>query len=315
MGETDRNTLVVGTRGSLLAVTQTNWVIEQIRRNHPGLDIRTQRISTRGDQQPDAPLRQVGQKGIFTTELEQALIDGRIDLAVHSAKDLPQEDEGGLPGLDILCVPKREDPRDALISRDWLKLADLPDGATIGTSSLRRKAQLRLLRSDLRFCILRGNVDTRIDKVRRGDCDATLLAMAGLLRVGMADQVTEALDLERMVPAPGQGILAIQGRAGDDRVHTLLQPLHDDDADLALTHERMLVEKLGGGCTTPIGALLTLAGDTVTLTAMVASPAGDRSVRAAHTADRSEAADSVRAVLDELLAGEAAEIIEACREA
>ncbi|HUU84372.1 MAG TPA: hydroxymethylbilane synthase [Phycisphaerae bacterium] len=307
------NTLVVGTRGSLLAVTQTNWVVERIRRHNPGLEVRVERISTRGDQQPDVPLPQVGQKGIFTRELEEALCDGRIDLAVHSAKDLPQ-DEDGPSGLAILCVPPREDPRDALISREGRKLADLPTGATIGTSSLRRQAQLRLVRSDLKFCVLRGNVDTRIKKVHRGDCDATLLALAGLRRVGLTEHVTEALDVDRMVPAPAQGILAVQGRAGDERVRGLLRPIHDDDASLSLTHERMLVDRLGGGCATPIGALLTLDGRNVTLTAVVASPSGDRGARASHTVGRADAADAVQHVLDELLAGGADEIIESCRE-
>ena len=314
MTPVDSNTLIVGTRGSLLALAQTNWVVEQIRRHRPGLEVRTERISTRGDRQPDTPLPQVGQKGIFTRELEEALRDGRIDLAVHSAKDLPQ-DAGGPTGLDILCVPRREDPRDALVSRDDRRLADLPPGATIGTSSLRRQAQLRLIRDDLRFCVLRGNVDTRIRKVHRGDCDATLLALAGLRRVGLTEHVTETLDFDRMVPAPGQGILAVQGRADDQRVRELVQPVHDDDAFVALTHERMLVDKLGGGCATPIGALLTLDGDTVTLIAVVASPSGDRAVRASHTAGRADAADAVQHVLEKLLSGGAAEIIDACREA
>jgi hydroxymethylbilane synthase len=306
----NRQALVVGTRGSLLAVTQTDWVVNQIRRHHPGIEVRTERITTRGDRHPEAPLPEVGQKGIFTQELEEALLDGRIDLAVHSAKDLPQE----MPeGLGIVCVPRREDPRDALISRDGRGLEYLPPEAIVGTSSLRRQAQLRLTRGDLRFCVLRGNVDTRIKKVHRGDCEATLLAMAGLRRVGLTEHVTEVLDVDRMVPAPGQGILAVQGRADDERVRSLTQPVHDEDAALALEHERALVDKLGGGCATPIGALLQIDGDAVTLTAMVAAPAGDYAARAQHTRPRAEAAEVVQRVLDDLLAGGAAKIVEACR--
>ena len=303
--------LIVGTRGSLLALTQTNWVVDQVRRHHPDLEVQVERISTRGDLNPDAPLPEVGQKGIFTRELEEALLDKRIDLAVHSAKDLPQV----MPeGLDILCVPVREDPRDALISRDGRSLPDLPAEAVIGTSSLRRQAQLRLIRPDLQFCVLRGNVDTRIKKVHRGDCDATLLAMAGLRRVGLTEHVTEALDVQNLVPAPAQGILAVQGRTGDERVADLVKAVHNDDAALALHHERALVDELDGGCTTPIGALLHVEGDTVTLTTLVASPAGDRVVRSQHSGSRADAADVCRRTLNELLAGGAAEIVNACRD-
>jgi len=307
----DPDALVVGTRGSLLAVTQTQWVVDEIRRHHPHLTVRVERITTRGDRNPDAPLPEVGQKGIFTQELEDALLDGSIDLAVHSAKDLPQE----MPaGLDILCVPRREDPRDALVSRGGTRLQDLPRNAVLGTSSLRRQAQLRLLRRDLRFCVLRGNVDTRIHKVQRGDCDATLLAMAGLRRVGLTEQATEPLDPDIMLPAPGQGILAVQGRADDERVRALTRPAHDEEAALALTHERMLVDQLEGGCRTPIGALFEAHGPGVTLTAVVAAPAGDRAVRVQHAARRADAADLVARVVDELLDQGAAGIIEACRD-
>jgi len=202
---------VVGTRGSLLAVAQTGWVVDQIRTHHPDLVVRTRQITTTGDRDQTTPLPEVGQKGIFTKELEEALLAGAIDLAVHSAKDLPEQ----MPaGLDLLCIPLREDPRDALVSREGRSLEDLPAGAVIGTSSLRRQAQLRLVRPDFRFVVLRGNVDTRIRKVHRGDCDATLLAMAGLNRVRMADQATCRLDIEVMMPAAHQGVLAIQGGAG-----------------------------------------------------------------------------------------------------
>jgi len=303
--------LVVGTRGSLLAVTQTNWVVARLREFHPDVEVEIERITTRGDRHPDAPLPEVGQKGIFTKELEDALLERRIDLAVHSAKDLPQE----MPaGLAILCVPPREDPRDALVSRGNRTLGQLPSGAVLGTSSLRRQAQLRLLRGDVKFCTLRGNVDTRINKVHRGDCDGTLLAMAGLNRVGLAQHAVEVFDVERVVPAPGQGILAVQGRSEDRRVADLLRPLEDKRARLALTCEQALVQRLAGGCATPIGALLEFTSDGATLTAIVASPTGERAVRSRHAAAREAVADLPIRAAEELLGKGAAEIIQACRE-
>jgi len=302
--------IVVGTRGSLLAVAQTGWVVEQIRGYHPDLTIRTERITTTGDRDQTAPLPEVGQKGIFTKELEEALLAGTIDLAVHSAKDLPEE----MPtGLDLLCIPAREDPRDALISRDALTLEELPAVAVIGTSSLRRQAQLRLSRPDFQFTVLRGNVDTRIRKVHRGDCDATLLAMAGLNRVKMANQATCPLDVEVVMPAPHQGTLAVQGRADDDRMRRLLAPVEDGESRLAFSVERDLVERLGGGCRTPIGLLAVVRGSRLSIAAVVAAPDGGRIARARADGRQAESAALSDRVLQELKAQGAGEIIAACR--
>lgn len=311
MGQRPSNEIIVGTRGSLLAVTQTQWVIDQLKKHHPDQPVRVERIITTGDRDQSAPLPEVGQKGIFTKELEDALLAGRIDLAVHSAKDLPE----AIPaGLDLLCIPAREDPRDALISRDRLTLEQLPQGAVLGTSSLRRRAQLRLIRKDFQFCVLRGNVDTRIRKVRRGDCDATLLAMAGLNRVNLTDQATGAIGVERIVPAPHQGILAVQGREDDDRLRNLLNPVHDDDSDLAFRCEREMVARLQGGCLTPIGLLTAVDDHMLAVTAVVASPDGTRSAEAKACDTRANRGRLIQHVLDELNAQGAREIIEACRQ-
>ncbi len=302
--------IVVGTRGSLLAVAQTGWVVDQIRTHHPDLVVRTRQITTTGDRDQTTPLPEVGQKGIFTKELEEALLAGAIDLAVHSAKDLPEQ----MPaGLDLLCIPLREDPRDALVSREGRSLEDLPAGAVIGTSSLRRQAQLRLVRPDFRFVVLRGNVDTRIRKVHRGDCDATLLAMAGLNRVRMADQATCRLDIEVMMPAAHQGVLAIQGRADDDRLRRLLAPVEDEESRLAFSVERDLVERLEGGCRTPVGLLAVVRGPRLSIAAVVTAPDASRCVRAHAEGRRSDSAALADAILRDLKARGAGEIIAACR--
>jgi hydroxymethylbilane synthase len=304
------NEIVAGSRGSLLAMTQTRWVVAQLQEHNPDISVRIERITTTGDRNQTAPLPEVGQKGIFTKELEDALLEGRIDLAVHSAKDLPER----MPsGLGLLCIPIREDPRDALISRGGQTLSELPVGAVIGTSSLRRQAQLRLIRNDLQFCVLRGNVDTRIRKVQRGDCDATLLAMAGLNRVGLADEATCPMEVAQIVPAPGQGILAVQGRDDDARLRERLAPVHDDDAALAFQCERELVERLEGGCLTPIGLLTTVQGDAVSIVAIVIAPDGSRCARASASASRSEVDQALEEVYQKLCAQGAREIVEACR--
>ena len=197
---TPRRTLVVGTRGSQLARAQTQWVIDRIRDAHSRLEVRTEIITTTGDRQQDRPLPEIGGKGLFTEELERALLDGSIDLAVHSAKDLPTELSAG---LGLLAVPVREDARDAWVSADGKPFDDLPPESVVGTTSLRRQAQLLARRPDLEFVGLRGNVDTRIRKIHRGDCAGAVLAMAGLNRAGLAEHVTHPFETEVMLPAPG----------------------------------------------------------------------------------------------------------------
>jgi len=301
----------------MLALAQTRQVVAALQRAHPDLDIRIEIISTRGDQRPDVPLGQLGRKGVFTRELETALLERRIDLAVHSAKDLPFPTP---PGLAILGVPPREDPRDALIvgagagavpSPDSA-LANLPEGGLVGTGSLRRQAQLKLLRPDLRFTVMRGNIETRIAKVRRGECDATVLALAGLNRAGLSHEAAAVFEPEELVPAPGQGVLALEGRGDDADLRELLRPLHDLDSCAALECERGLVAALGASCTTPVGALARVRGQRVQLTAVVAAPDGARVARAQVASDSGDIGRVVAEAARQLRADGATEILAAC---
>ncbi len=305
-----RDRIIIGTRGSLLAVSQTEWVAAQIRTTCPGVSVEIRRIQTTGDRRAADAIPEIGQKGIFTFELEQALLARQIDLAIHSAKDLPTETPAE---LDLLLVPSREDPRDAIVSRGERRLEDLPEGAVIGTSSLRRQAQLMILRPDLRFVPLRGNVDTRIDKVHRGDCDAALLALAGMRRANLDRYVTQILDAEEMVPAPGQGILAVQGRRDDDELRALLAPLDDPAARVALACERRLIAKLEGGCRTPIGAWTRRSHGRWRGDAVVAMPDGSRFARASAEAPGSDWQSLADDLVGRLRAQDADGIIAASR--
>lgn len=275
-GEGARSSLVVGTRGSPLALWQAEWVQQKLREIAPQLSVELQRIKTSGDKILDVPLAKVGGKGLFVKEIEEALLRGEIDLAVHSMKDVPT----ALPdGLGILCIPPRENPQDVLVSRQGQTLEQLPTGARIGTSSLRRQAQLLRRRPDFHISMLRGNLDTRLRKVREGEFDAIVLAAAGLRRMGWVNQVTEYLAPEVSLPAIGQGALAIEGRTSDSFVRDLLQPLDDPPTRTAVTAERALLDRLEGGCQVPIGAHATITGDRLALDALIASVDGRRVVR------------------------------------
>jgi hydroxymethylbilane synthase len=270
------STVKVATRGSLLARTQTGWVVDQLQALHPGLTFETEIYKTVGDRVLDVALSQIGGKGLFTKELEEALLDGRADLAVHSLKDLPTE----LPeGLAIGCIPERADPRDALVSREGLDLQHLPAGAKVGTSSLRRLAQLRAIRPDLEYVSIRGNVDTRLRKMMDGEVDALVMAAAGLHRAGFADRITAYLDPADCLPAPGQGALAVEIRANDGEIGRLLAPLHHFPTAQAVLAERALLNRLQGGCQVPIGAHAVLDGDLLYLQGLIASPDGTQVVR------------------------------------
>ena len=285
-----KGAVVVGTRRSALARAQTVRVIELLTESWPGLECQEQLVETQGDrtQRSGEPLPEIGGKGLFTTELEQRLRAGDLDVAVHSLKDLPTEDA---PGVLVGAVCLREDARDCLVSRDGLSLEDLPAGAVVGTSSLRRAAQLLALRPDLEVRSIRGNVDTRIRKVREGEYDAVVLAAAGVLRLGLEGEVAEWLPTETMLPAPGQGALAVQCRAGDERVLALLSSIDDAEARATTTAERAFLRALGGGCVAPVAALASaespepsnslLQGRVgVRLRGLVASPDGRHVVRA-----------------------------------
>jgi hydroxymethylbilane synthase len=263
--------VVLGTRGSKLALAQTDLVRAALLERHPGLVVEIEQITTRGDVILDRPLSTIGDKGLFVTEIEDALRAGRIDLAVHSAKDLPSE----LPNdMALAAFPRRADPRDALVSRDGLQLAALPEGARVGTSSLRRACLLRHLRPDLRVADLRGNVDTRLRKLREGQYDAIVLAAAGLERLGLADEISEHLDPHMMLPAVGQGILGLEIRVGDEVTAALLAPLDDPAARVAALAERAFLARIGGGCQVPVGAYARVTDDALTLAGMIGARDG-----------------------------------------
>jgi hydroxymethylbilane synthase len=269
--------LRVGTRASRLALWQTDHVIARLEASWPGLRIERVPITTLGDRVTTVALSRIGDKGLFTRELEDGLRSGAIDLAVHSLKDLPTELS---EGVAIGAVLEREDPRDVLISRHGETFDRLPGAARIGTSSLRRQAQVAGLRPDATLVDLRGNVPTRLDKVTSGEVDAALLAYAGLRRLGLESRIAEIFDVARIVPAPGQGALAVQTRAGDDRLAGLLRPLLDQKTWLETTAERALLGHLEGGCQVPVGAHATLdVTGALHLIGLVASLDGRRSVR------------------------------------
>jgi hydroxymethylbilane synthase len=271
--------VTLGTRASALARAQTDLVAARLASVRPALECTTRVISTAGDRTQDSgePLPSIGGKGLFTAELERALRDGAIDVAVHSLKDLPTEDA---PGLAIGAVTEREDVRDCLVARTAGSLEELPVGAVVGTSSLRRSAQLAALRPDLEIRSIRGNVDTRIRKVADGEYDAAVLAAAGIRRLRLDHVVTEWLSDETMLPAPGQGALAIQCRVDDRSVLALLAALDDPAARAETTAERAFLRRLGGGCAAPVAALAaTTTTPRVRLQGLVASVDGRQVVR------------------------------------
>ena len=264
--------LVIGTRGSALARTQTDWVAEKLRAF--GHSVETRQIETRGDREQDRPVPELGGKGLFTAELEAALRAGSIHIAVHSLKDLPVEDP---PGLSLGAVPEREDWRDVLVTRDSLTLEQLPQGARVGTASRRRRALLLEKRPDLDLLPLRGNVDTRLNKALSGEMDAVVLAAAGLRRLGHEAHARIALPI---LPAPGQGALGIQAAATAGPVLELLALLHHEPTARAVAAERSMLLALGGGCSTAVGALAEIDGDRCRLSGVVASQDGKRVLRA-----------------------------------
>jgi hydroxymethylbilane synthase len=284
--------LVIASRGSQLALWQARWVAGQL--TAAGHDCRIEVIKTTGDKITDVPLAKVGTKGLFTKEIEEALMDGRADLAVHSLKDLPTELP---PGLVLAATPPREDPRDAIVGR---RLADLPRGARVGTSSLRRSAQLRKVRPDLQIESVRGNLDTRLRKLDEGQYDAIVLAAAGLKRLGWAERIAELLPPEVMCSAVGQGSLAIETRAvgaGFDAC----RELDDPATHAAVTAERGVLGALGGGCQVPVGAHATVRDGRIRLLGVVASPDGSELIRAESEGDASEAEAIGRALGEQLL--------------
>jgi hydroxymethylbilane synthase len=269
--------LVIATRRSRLALWQAQHVKARLAALHAGAAIDLLPMTTRGDQLVDRPLDEAGGKGVFVKELENAMADGRADLAVHSMKDVPAE----LPPAFVLAaITAREDPRDALLSNRYAALDELPAGGVVGTSSLRRAAQLRERRPDVEVRLLRGNVETRIAKLDRGEYDAIVLAVAGLLRLGLAARIRRRLTVEESLPAPGQGALGIECLGARDDVVAALAPLADDDSARCVRAERAVSRVLGGSCALPLGAYATIADGQLKLRALVASADGRRIVRA-----------------------------------
>jgi hydroxymethylbilane synthase len=266
--------LRIGSRGSQLALWQANHIGALLREQ--GHEVQIEIIKTTGDKITDVALAQVGTKGMFTKEIEEALADGRVDLAVHSLKDLPTEI---LPGFEIAAITEREDPYDVFCSSQHESIADLPQGARVGTSSLRRQAQLKAVRLDLEIQPLRGNVDTRLRKLASGDYDAIILAAAGLNRLGKKEFIRQVIPIETMCPAAGQGALAIEIRAGDAAIAQHIRFLDNNSARTSTTCERALLEKLGGGCQVPIGAFAEMRAGRLHLEAVVADPDGTTVLR------------------------------------
>jgi hydroxymethylbilane synthase len=268
--------LIVGTRKSQLALTQTNWVVDRLKEASPGLEVRTEKIVTKGDRIIHVTLSKVGGKGLFVKEIEQALLDGRIDFAVHSMKDLP----GEMPkGLVIGAIPRRENPRDVLLSRDGKSLAELPPGSVVGTSSLRRQAQILAYRPDLRVEPVRGNLDTRIRKMRQGQFDAIVLAAAGLYRMDWQSEICEELPMDVMLPAVGQGALAIQCREDDHELLSLLAKINHEQTARAVRAERAFLVSFQGSCHMPLAAHAEIVGEEVRLIGLVADPDGKEVIK------------------------------------
>jgi hydroxymethylbilane synthase len=262
-------TIVIGTRGSLLARWQAAEIGRLLRAAHPGLEVSERIIVTAGDRSQTGPVVDLGGKSVWVKEIEDALLSRDVDLAVHSMKDVPTDLAAGLA---IVAVPKRADPRDAIVSRTGAGLDALPSGCRVGTSSLRRVCQLRAARADLEIEILRGNVDTRLRKVSEGVVDAAVLASAGLDRLGFAERIAERLDPARMLPAIGQGALALEARADDARVVSLCRTLADPTAETTVAAERALLAGLGVGCRTPVAGYATLADGRLTVAGLVGRP-------------------------------------------
>jgi hydroxymethylbilane synthase len=300
--------LVVGTRGSALALWQTDHVVERLQSVAPGLQVEVKTIKTLGDEVRDRALAQVGGKGLFVKEIEAALLAEEIDLAVHSLKDMPTR----LPeALSLAAILERADPRDALVAADGVAdLDDLPRGARVGTSSLRRQAQLLALRPDLRVVDVRGNVDTRLRKLREGQSDALILAAAGLIRLGRAEAIGQILPVDRMLPAVGQGALCVEVRTADERTQSLVSRLDHLATRQATDAERAFLRRLEGGCQVPIGAYAEVSDGHLHLRGLVASLDGSRLLRDEIRGPAEEAVCLGVELADQLLAAGAAALLQ-----
>lgn len=299
-------TIRIATRRSPLALWQAEYVRGELLARNPGLNVELVAIATRGDKLLDTPLAKIGGKALFVKELEVAMLEGEADLAVHSMKDVPMEFPEGL-FLSTICV--REDPRDAFVSNQYAALDELPQGARVGTASLRRQCQLLSLRPDLQIGVLRGNVGTRLGKLDNGEFDAIVLAAAGLLRLKLEQRIAQYLPIDISLPAGGQGAVGIECREGDERVLELLRPLHDADTADRVYAERALNHGLQGGCQVPIGCYAEIDGDQLHLRGLVGEPDGTRVLHTSKSGHRRDAVALGKAAAEDLLAQGADEIL------
>ncbi|PKH24604.1 hydroxymethylbilane synthase [Pseudomonas sp. 43NM1] len=298
----------IATRKSALALWQAEYVKTRLEQAHPGLSVTLVPMVSRGDKLLDSPLSKIGGKGLFVKELETALLENEADIAVHSMKDVPMD----FPeGLGLFCICEREDPRDAFVSNTYASLEELPEGSIVGTSSLRRQAQLLTRRPDLEIRFLRGNVNTRLAKLDAGEYDAIILAAAGLIRLGFEDRITSAISVDDSLPAGGQGAVGIECRSADTRIHALLAPLHHHDTATRVIAERALNKHLNGGCQVPIACYAVLEGEQIWLRGLVGDPSGGLLLSAEARAPRGSAESLGVQVAEDLLNQGAGDILNA----
>lgn len=303
-----QNLIRIATRKSPLAMWQAEFVKAELERIHPGIVVELLPMSTKGDVILDTPLAKVGGKGLFVKELEVAMLEDQADIAVHSMKDVPVDFPEGL-GLQVIC--EREDPRDAFVSNRYKTISELPQGAVVGTSSLRRQCQLRAARPDLVIKDLRGNVGTRLGKLDNGDYDAIILAAAGLIRLKLENRIASFISAEESLPANGQGAVGIECRTNDERVKALLAPLEHLETRYRVIAERAMNTHLEGGCQVPIGAFAEIDGETLTLRGLVGNPDGTEIIEGIVSGPKTEAAELGIALATELLAKGAKSILDA----
>jgi len=290
--------MIIGTRGSALALAQTGWIKDHILRRFPDLDLAVKVIKTSADRNPAESIRSASSVGVFVKELEQALLEEEIDIAVHSMKDVPTSIP---PGLRIAAVPEREDARDAFIGNSARNLSELPHGSVIGTGSIRRQAQLLALRPDLRIVDIRGNVDTRLRKLKDGAYDAVILACAGLNRLGLQNRISMPIEFTEMLPAPGQAALAVETREEDFRTMEIASALNHAPTAAAIVAERRFLELMGGGCNVPVAAYARFENELIEMEGLVASPDGQRIIRHSVRQPSGKAGEAVKSLADRIL--------------
>ena len=300
----------IATRKSPLAIWQAEHVAQALQRIHPGLDVELIRMSTKGDRVLDSPLAKIGGKGLFVKELEQGMLEGRADIAVHSMKDVPVEFPAG---LHLPVIMEREDPTDAFVSNRFGQLDELPQGAVVGTSSLRRQCQLREQRPDLQLKDLRGNVNTRLAKLDAGEFDAIILASAGLIRLGFEERIKRQITPEQILPAIGQGAVGIETRSDDEQINSLIAPLNHDDTWIRVAAERAMNQRLNGGCQVPLAGFAEISGSNLSIRGLVGAPDGSKMLRAAYSGGIEEAEKLGTRLAEDLLDQGAGEILEALR--